>query len=243
MRSEEFLLLYRQLEEALENKYARSLRTTGSVVMEYLRDDDSLPFRDRLNLCREIRNILTHNAAGDDSAVVEPSEAIVGALREIVEELKKPLRALTFATGAEGVMRARMDFAAIRLMRDMQQRGFSHIPVYDGGAFRGVFSVSTVFSYLAAHPGSAIDENTRLSDFRAFLPIEKHMTERFLFMPPAATYMDVKRAFEADIKKRKRVAVIFITDTGDESGALLGLITPWDALSKVQGLSTLIEDI
>ncbi|MEA5066481.1 MAG: hypothetical protein VB065_10555, partial [Eubacteriales bacterium] len=75
MRSEEFLLLYRQLEEALENKYARSLRTTGSVVMEYLRDDDSLPFRDRLNLCREIRNILTHNAAGDDSAVVEPSEA------------------------------------------------------------------------------------------------------------------------------------------------------------------------
>ncbi len=241
MRAESFLQLYRILEESLETKYARTPRTTSSVVMEYAKDEDSLPFREKLNLCREIRNILTHNALDDGASVVEPSEGVVKTLEEIVDHVRRPLKALAFATSADAVMRAHMGYCALRLMREMAQKGFSHIPVYDEGRFKGVFSVSTVFSYASAYPGRAVDENTRVKEFKSFLPIDKHMTERFLFMDQETTYTDVKRAFEADVKKKKRVAVLFITEGGEPTGELLGLITPWDVLGKVQGEGTLIE--
>ena len=242
MRSEEFLRLYRILEESLETKYARTPRTTSSVVMEYLRDESSLLHRDKLNLCPELRNLLTHNATDNGEPVIEPSDWVVRILREIVEEVRQPLKALAFATPANIIIRAKPNFGALRLMRTMEEKGYSHIPVYDGAQFRGVFSVSTVFSYLAAYPGRTIDDQTAVSTFRQFLPIDKHMSERFIFMNPDAIYSDIKRAFETSVKKHKRVAVIFLTDTGEPGGQLQGLVTPWDVLGKVQGENTLIED-
>ena len=71
-RAEQFLKLYRKLEGLLEKRYSGK-RTAGvSVVMEYLRDADSAPCRAELDMCREIRNLLSHNAGNDGEPVVEP---------------------------------------------------------------------------------------------------------------------------------------------------------------------------
>ena len=61
-RSERFLKLYRVLEGLLDKRYS-GRREGSSVVMEYLRDDDSEPYRQQLDLCREIRNLLTHTSS------------------------------------------------------------------------------------------------------------------------------------------------------------------------------------
>lgn len=241
MRAEAFLRTYRVLEELLESKYARSNRTTSSVVMEFLRDEDSLPFRDQLNLCREVRNLLTHNAEMDGSPVVEPSEGVLKALEQVVEAVRQPLAALSFATPADQLMTAHFGAMAVGVMRQMQQKGFSHVPVMEQGRFRGVFSVSTVFSYLADHPDAPVGSETRIKLFKPYLPVDRHMTERFLFMDPQANYLNVKHAFERDASSRKRVAAIFITQDGGPDGALMGLITPWDVLGRVQNGRTLIE--
>ena len=70
MRAETFLKMYRVLEGLLEDKYGNS---NSSVVMDYINDPDSEPVRQRLNLCRELRNLLTHNAGSDGEPVCEPS--------------------------------------------------------------------------------------------------------------------------------------------------------------------------
>ena len=72
-RAERFLVMYRRLEGLLEKRYADHAMTTGSVVKEYLKDPDSEPLRSEIDLCREIRNILSHNTDSDGGAVVEPS--------------------------------------------------------------------------------------------------------------------------------------------------------------------------
>ena len=86
-RSEAFLKLYRQLEGALEKRYAGQ-RVTSSVVAEYLRDPDSAPCRAELDLCREIRNLLTHNADGGGEAVVEPSQTMLDTLKGILDHAR-----------------------------------------------------------------------------------------------------------------------------------------------------------
>ena len=47
-RIDEFLDLYKQLEDELEDKYRNSRRHYSSVVFEFARDDDSLPVREIL---------------------------------------------------------------------------------------------------------------------------------------------------------------------------------------------------
>jgi len=92
-----------------------------------------------------------------------------------------------------------------------------------------VFSVSTVFSHLLRHPGFHPDEAAPLSLFADLLPVDRH-GERFLFMDNGATYADVKHAFEEPPERGRRLAAVFLTETGDASQRLLGMATPWDVL-------------
>ena len=83
MRSDEFIDLYKQLEDELEVKFSTAKqRRYSSVVFEYINHYESAPVRETLNLCREIRNLMTHNANLGGEPIVEPSEPVVEALRE-----------------------------------------------------------------------------------------------------------------------------------------------------------------
>ena len=73
-----------------------------------------------------------------------------------------------------------------------------------------------------------IDFNdSKIKDFAQFTDFQGHACERFMFMKPDSTYWDAQLAFERRSNpKRKRLAAIFVTPTGDEHGELLGMLTP-----------------
>ena len=186
-RSMVFLDLYRQLEEALEQRFRESGRKYGSVVMDLMNDDEGAPFREDLNVCREVRNLLSHHSSIDGQAVVEPSEALVDVLRKVIEYVKRPQPVMDFATPRDKLMIAYLDQSALRVMREMQKRGFSHVPVFQRGEFMGVFSVSTVFSYVIDEVGHGMDKLTTIGDFGQLLKLENHETERFEFVSRRAS--------------------------------------------------------
>ncbi|MDR1598775.1 MAG: hypothetical protein LBS11_02705 [Oscillospiraceae bacterium] len=230
MRHESFLALYRRLETILDRRMQP--RRQSSAVVAYLEDPESRPVRDDLEVCREIRNILTHNADSDGMPVVEPSEGIHGALERIIQYVNEPPPAMAFATAAEDLLCARTNESALNLMRAMNKRGFSHAPILSGERMTGVFSVGTVFAYALKQPGVGIFEDTPVSAFAALLPPDAHDPERFLFIDQRATYADVKQAFEARRERNSRLAALFITETGNMAEQLLGMITPWDVLGR-----------
>ena len=205
-RSMVFLDLYRQLEETLEQRFRESGRKYGSVVMDFMNDDEGASFREDLNVCREVRNLLSHHAAIHGQSVVEPSEALIGVLREVIEYVRRPQPAMDFATPRDKLMIAYLDQSALRVMREMQKRGFSHVPVFQHGEFMGVFSVSTVFSYVIDEVGHGMDKRTTIGD-------------RF----------ERKRG-----QHTKRLVAIFVTENGQFGERLLGMITPWDVIGQEQ---------
>lgn len=228
-RVDEFLDIYKQLEEELENKYKGAKRRSTSVVMEFLRDSESEPVRDELDLCREIRNMLTHNANLAGEPVLQPSAPVVDALRNTLEFVRRPPLAIDFATKADRLMCADLEQKVLRLMQIMDENGYSHIPVMRGGKFFGVFSVGSVFLYQLKTGGRAITAQTELKDLAEYLDIRERM-ENYEFVPKAETYTAVRRKFERIRGKNKRISVIFITETGHPGERLLGMLTPWDVL-------------
>ena len=231
-RSEEFLDLYKEMEEMLVQRFAEAGRRTSSVVMDFLNTEEGLPFREDLNFCREVRNVLAHHASIRGEAVVEPAEALLDVIRQVLDFLKKPQPALAFATPRERMLTTTPGQQALKLMREMQKNGFSHVPVFRYNKLDGVFSISTVFSYLLKPGAGPITEETEVQDFGSLLRIGQHDSERFEVVDKDTDYWTVLSLFNRKADgPRKRLAVIFITDDGTLDGHILGMITPWDLIA------------
>lgn len=223
-----FLDLYKQTEVALEEKYRNEHRKYTSVVYEFLRDDESAPIREKLDTCREIRNLLTHSANMDGEPVVMPSAAVVRAMEEVRDYVCRPPLALEYATRGDRIIKANLGEKVLRLMALMEKNGYSHIPVMREGRFFGVFSIGSVFRY-QLRGGKPLTESTTLREIGKFLDVGEHL-ENYEFVPKNASYGYVRRKFEQVKGKNQRVAVIFITENGRPGERLLGMLTPWDVL-------------
>ena len=228
-RAETFLKMYRVLEGALERRL-EGRRQGASVVMDYLRDEDSEPFRTQLNLCREIRNLLSHNADESGEPVVEPSEAVLASLREILEYVSAPRYAIECGTPQERILCAHPNDPAIEVMHRMSRQGFSHVPVLEKGKLAGVFSVGSLFSYLERQGFDGLDDSIRIGQLKDALDVDSHGPEKYRFMPRDATIQQVRAAFEERPGRNSRLSAVFITEHGDRQEPLLAMLTPWDAL-------------
>ncbi len=230
-RLDKFLDLYKQLEEALEEKYRGRKRRYTSAVFEFSKDDDSAPVREKLDACRELRNLLTHNPNLDGEPIAAPSPAMVRAMAEVLDFVKRPPLALEFATREDQVMKADLNQKVLRLMETMEKNGYSHIPVMREGKFYGVFSAGSIFRYQLHSGGRGIGPKTTLRDLGRDLEIGQH-PENYAFVGKDATYLSVRKIFEKVQGKNKRISVVFITENGRPGERLLGMLTPWDVLGE-----------
>lgn len=228
---DEFLDLYKRVEEQLEARYRHARRRYPSLVLEFLRDQESLPVREKLDIAREIRNLLTHSADLDGEPVVEPSEPVVQGLREVLEYLRKPALALDYAAKGDRLLKADLNRKALRLMEVMEKNGFSHVPVLREGGIYGVFSAGTVFRYQLEHKGRALREQTTLGELGAVLELKSN-SEHYAFLPKTATYQQAREVFQRIRGRNRRISAIFITESGRPGERLLGMLTPWDVLGQ-----------
>ena len=233
-RSEQFLRLYRMLEGLLEKRYADGRVSSGSVVIEYLRDPDSAPCRSELDLCREIRNLLTHNADGGGEAVVEPSEAMIRTMEGIVRHVQHPRIAVDFGTPQENILFAHPNDSAVNVMRHMLRMGYSHVPVRDKSGLVGVFSAGSLFSYIANGGFEKISGDLKIGELKDALGFDDARSEKYMFMPPDTTLPAVREAFEKRRGRNSRLSAVFVTEDGTRNTRILAMLTPWDALKEMQ---------
>ena len=229
VRSDEFIDLYKQLEDALEEKFSGMKRRYSSVVFEYINHYESAPVRESLNLCREIRNLMTHSANLGGVPIVEPSEPVVEALRAALEYVQRPPLALEYATTGQRIVCAGLSDRVLKLMAMMDKNGFSHIPILDKKRFIGVFSVSTIFSCLLLDPELRLTQETTIRELGQMLPVDRHI-ENYAFVDRRTPLLEARRMFEKIRGKNKRLSVIFITETGSREEPLLGMLTPYDVM-------------
>lgn len=229
-RAEAFLTQYRLFEGMLEKRYAGSDATAASVVKEYLKDPDSEPMRSDIELCREVRNILSHNTDPDGTPVVEPSEGMLERLKAIMEYVKRPQLAIHYGTPADKILCAHPNDLAINVMRHMMKMGYSHVPVADRSGLVGVFSSDSLMVYAARNGLDDTRNELRIGDMRDAIDFGDQRSERFMFLPPTATLRNVRYAFERRRERNHRLAVVFLTEDGTRSSRVKAMLTAWDVL-------------
>lgn len=198
--------------------------------MRFYNDDEGKKWREELNICREMRNMLAHHAQIGGKPVFEPSDEVVDVLRRILDDVKNPPVAMTIATPASMLVTCDPDDLAENVIHMMKKQGYSHVPVVERGVLKGVFSVGTVFSMVDKYGPGNVREGARIRDFEEFLPVDRHTTESFGFVSDSAPYSGLKQRFTAKGPHERRLAALFVTANGNPGEKLLGIITPWDMI-------------
>lgn len=229
-RAERFLKLYRQMEGILEKRYEKRDSGSSNVVMEYLKDADSEPVRAEIDLCRRIRNILSHNVEPTGDAVVEPSEGVLMRMEAIIEYVREPVKAINYATSVDKIMFAHPNDLVMNVMRHMVKNGYSHVPVSDQGRLVGVFSSGSLMQFAARKGLSQVRDELRIGEMKDTIGFGDRRGERFLFLPVDATLLAVRREFERKPARNHRLAVVFLTEDGTCRTPVRALLTSWDVL-------------
>ncbi|MBR6917182.1 MAG: CBS domain-containing protein [Clostridia bacterium] len=225
--AEVFLDLYKTLEDDLKEYYAGKKLKYSSPVYEFM-NTDGRKYYDELDLCREIRNILSHHPYYGGEIALTPSDKLTETLKEIINYVENPVRAIDIATHASDLMSAELDDSVSSLLFKMEKKGISHVPVMKDGVLLGVFSVGAVFDFMRSRPGVVIDSSLTLSEMKDFLPVNAHRNEQYLFCDTAATLQEVGALFSLAGPRQRRVAAVFVVKGSDKGSQVKGMITPWD---------------
>jgi len=173
-----------------------------------------------LNDLSLIRTLIAHKKR--EHLVLIPEETIK-RVKEILQFIKNPPTVLE-KFGKE-VYFCNSEDLLLDILKIMKKETFTHIPVYKNKDFIGVLSEVSVTNWLADKKKLNLDDVT-IYELREFL--NNQPNEFFDFVKKSEDAYKIKERFLNEVRERKRIGAIFITDNGKQEEKFLGIITAWD---------------
>lgn len=231
-RVDYFLDKFKHLESLLEVFYDNDSGRYDSVVIRYENSKACGNLGDELKSIRHIRNLLQHNPKYNGNYIAVPSEDMIITLDKIIQQVEKPQMAIDYGVPEKYIYKATLSSSLMKVLKVMKERGFSHIPVIENRKLYGVISPYTILEFITEQGMQIITEETKVNAMKDYLAIEKHKNEYYRFMSQNATFTDADEAFEKRDSKKRRLVVIFITETGSPDEPLLAMLTPYSVVGK-----------
>ena len=232
--SKRFTATYNNLDEYLRKEARADTYTSHTELFRKAKDSNAfirIHF-DKLRQFADLRNAIVHSPRQDADPIAEPHKIVVEEYEELFAKLVNPPLALEeMAVKEREIYKATLDTTVLDVLNQMYQNDFTNVPVFDEGKLFGVFSENSLFSYAVKEKGILFTEEEELREFKKYLPLESHLSERFEFISRESTVYDVQVLFQKEIQNSKRIAAAFITHSGKETEKILGMITPWDVAS------------
>lgn len=227
--TEVFLDKYKMLESLAEGEVNPEGHESTMIALQNSRR--FVEFRNELDYCREVRNLLAHKPKVDGSFAVQVSPKMLEFLDQIIARLKNRPRCLEIAIRPPQLFSRTLDDNVLETIAEMRERDFTHVPILDGKRVVGVFDADSIFTCMAEHGATEINNRTVFAGIDEHIALKGREGECFAFLPRTAYVDELEDLYEEQFKKSKRLAVAFITESGDPEQALLGMVTAWDLLA------------
>lgn len=230
--SNEFITLYNELDLYMRKYLKTNDEESHTSLIKRMAEKSRIfgRYKDELASFARLRNAIVHNHYRRDAEpIAEPHDFVLKEYAKIKDEVINPPLALnTIAIKAESIYTTTLDSVALDVMKKMSEKLYTHVPVIENSKLVGVFSEDTVFSYMVKNEDILIEKDVMIKEFADFVPIREHRNEIFRFVPRNTPVILVEDEFQKAFSEGKRLAVIFITETGKEIEKILGMITAWD---------------
>lgn len=234
--SERFVNTYNKLDKYMRQHSTKDYYESHLSLIDTMVRKGDVFFKKNSEILKQfakLRNAIVHNPKDNDSrTIAEPHDRVVKAYEEFLEKVTNPPLAIdNMSIPNKKIYKTYLNSNVFEVINIMKKNMYSHVPVVEDNKLIGVFSENVIFSYIADKNVITLDENTKISHFDNYIPINRHTSEKFIFTHKNTTVVEIDDMFQDEYKDNKRLGAIFITENGKEYEKILGLITPWDIVS------------
>lgn len=229
-----FLTLYNRLDALLRDYYNIDNRSTSCIKRyeDQLKHSSFEEVRDRgfvLESIRNIRNTLIHDAKINSQDAFYVNQEVVSFLQKEINYLLNPIKAKDVMIPFKDVYYVSKNSPIKDVIAHMSSHYISHAPILENRRVIGVFSESTLYTFLLEHQNISLKGDETISTFLPYCLLEKHSSERFMFVDVDLPILDLRENFVKN-KKEKRLVMLFLTNSGNQYEPLLGILTAADFL-------------
>ncbi|MFD2042919.1 CBS domain-containing protein [Ornithinibacillus salinisoli] len=222
--SEEFLAAFNRIEKALRQemdnskgigfaKAVKILTKYNPIVRQY--SDDLLQYA-------ELRNAIVHDKTDTMHAIAEPHDSVVEHIAKIEKEITQPK--VVIPMFSRKVVSFQSNDSLSHVLEAVHENGFSKFPVYHDREFKGLFTESAITKWLADNKFASGAETV----IEEILPYQKDTN--YNFISRNTTVYEAVGIFKDQMEKGNRIDALLITENGDPTEQLLGIITTWDMM-------------
>jgi predicted transcriptional regulator len=189
-------------------------------------------FRVDLKEYADLRNAIVHERS-DGHVIAEPNERAVRDIQRIESLiLKPPIVIPLFQQKVQCLEESSSIGQAVSLMH---KHSFSQIPITKSGSFLALLTANTVARWL----GAQVDDDDFSADGTTIAKVLKYTEdpENHAFLSKGSTLFQVLERFDVFERRGKSLEAVLITEKGNKSEALLGILTVFDlpkVLIKIQ---------
>jgi predicted transcriptional regulator len=173
----------------------------------------------------ELRNHITHGIKQHGHTMAYPSSYAIEKLQRFRDAILQPPKAIDVFAREVYICHDSDLFTDVLAM--MHQHGYTHVPVYDQAKhFVGVLTEWLVLQWLAEH----VSSNGTVSLDGAIikeLPL-KYNNNDYMFVSKNKNIYEIDQVFTFRREEQKRLGAIFITEHGNSSEKILGIVTGGD---------------
>lgn len=230
-RTEIFLDKYRQLENVIKTEF--NLGKNDSAMNYLIRQKPFREYENELDLCRETRNLLSHNPKFNGSYAVEPSEELIRFIDKIIDKIENPLRAKDVMVPKNALCYRHMNASVREAMIALRDNSYKYIPILEEGMLAGIFGAKTMLDILIDKNIQGIDDSMTFADVRKFLSLENIDRGEIRFVPQDVLVSDIGKMYRKSSEHKERINLIFVTANGKITERVLGIITPWEIAAEI----------
>ena len=224
----QFLENYRRLEAAAA-AFLRADARSG-IIPRLIRHPKMAPYREELDCCREVRNLLTHEVSIEGEPAILPGAGMNTFLLKIIDLLENPPRVGGRMTKREQLFVVREDSLLLPALLEMEKRNLSRVPILDGERVVGMLSTEAVFRLLLDR--FPLSDTTVVRDVAPYFALDSTPTVAYRFVAPETLLEDAEKLFSHAYGRNCKIRAILVTPAANPAGNLLGVLSPYDVMEK-----------
>lgn len=226
-KEKEFLKVFNDLEQYLRVTYSKGdYSYTGFVTKLYQikksRENYIINNNQNFELIKQaaqMRNIISHN-----NDVLVPSDNFLNDFKTVVQKITRPLTVRQIMTRYDDLKTCRLTDTIGDVVDLLKTSGFSTIPVIEKGELIGIFTEKSLYDYFSLRQAKTITKAMLMKDIIEAIDLNNHPRKYYDFISVSTNIYDAYAMFNKDIKQRREMLLLLVTENGKEGEHLLGIV-------------------
>lgn len=175
----------------------------------------------------EIRNQITHGIKLDGHTYVYPAPYAISQLAKYADNIKSPPRCIDIFR--KPVFTCRPSDRLGKIIQIMQEKNYSHIPVYEKNINKNenkyiwVLTESNILRWMARNMWTKDLNTIKVRDLDL-----KNKKDYIIFVKKKINIYEIDELFTIKKQNNQKIGAVLITENGKEDESLLGIITSGD---------------